>query len=233
VTTLLLRLAGPLQSWGDSSRFARRGTRHEPTKSGVLGLLAAAQGRRRTDPIEDLVGLAFGVRIDQPGRLVRDFQTARSLDGRQTMPLSYRYYLADAIFLAGVEGDRSLIEGLDDALRAPHFPLYLGRRSCAPAGPISLGVRDRTVIDSLRAEPWQAPQWYRRRQPREVDLTVIADAMESGQDVVRVRDRPVSFSPERREYGWRDVAWCDPVRMDNPDGHPRQDPDFLAVLGGS
>jgi CRISPR system Cascade subunit CasD len=233
VTTLLLRLAGPLQSWGDSSRFARRSTRHEPTKSGVLGLLAAAQGRRRTDPIEDLVGLVFAVRIDQPGRLVRDFQTARSLDGRQTMPLSYRYYLADALFLAGVEGDRSLIEGLDHALRAPRFPLYLGRRSCAPAGPISLGVRDGTVVDALRAEPWQAPQWYRRRQRRAVDLTVIADATESDQDIIRVRDRPVSFSPERREYGWRDVVWCEPVRIDNPDGHLRQEPDFLASLGGS
>ena len=60
MSVLLLRLKGPLQSWGDSSRFTRRETRQEPTKSGVLGLLAAAQGRRRGDPIEDLAGLAFG-----------------------------------------------------------------------------------------------------------------------------------------------------------------------------
>ena len=76
MTVLLLRLAGPMQAWGDNSRFTRRDTRMIPTKSGVLGLLAAADGRRRTDPIEDLAGLRFGVRVDQPGQLQRDFQTA-------------------------------------------------------------------------------------------------------------------------------------------------------------
>ena len=79
MTVLLLRLAGPLQSWGDSSRFTTRATRREPTKSGVIGLLAAAQGRRRTDSIEDLLTLRFGVRTDQPGSVVRDFQTAMDL----------------------------------------------------------------------------------------------------------------------------------------------------------
>ncbi len=60
---LLLRLAGPMQSWGDASRFNRRETRTEPTKSAVIGLLASAQGRTREDPIEDLLQLSFGVRI--------------------------------------------------------------------------------------------------------------------------------------------------------------------------
>jgi len=40
--TLLLRLAGPMQSWGLSSRFTIRDTSLEPSKSGVLGLLCAA-----------------------------------------------------------------------------------------------------------------------------------------------------------------------------------------------
>ena len=91
MSTLLLRLAGPLQSWGDSSRFTRRETRAEPTKSGVLGLLAAAQGRRRTDPILDLAALRFGVRIDQPGRLPAAFQPAIRWRDGQSLPLSYRY----------------------------------------------------------------------------------------------------------------------------------------------
>src|SRR5690606_38747103 len=140
--SLVLRLAGPLQSWGGRSRFVRRETEQAPTKSGVIGLLAAARGLRRTDDLTEFFGLRFGVRTDQPGRLVRDFHTARSLDGSRVMPLSYRYYLADAVFVAVVSGDRSLLEGIDDAIRRPHFPLYLGRRSCAPAGPISMGLRD-------------------------------------------------------------------------------------------
>ena len=71
--SLVLRLAGPLQSWGGQSQFNRRDTLGEPTKSGITGLLAAAQGRRRQDPIEDLLALRLGVRTDQPGSLLRDY----------------------------------------------------------------------------------------------------------------------------------------------------------------
>jgi len=235
MTVLLLRLAGPLQSWGDASRFTRRQTRTEPTKSGVLGLLAAAQGRRRTDPVEDLARLAFGVRVDQPGRLVRDFQTARSLDGRQTMPLSYRFYLGDALFVAGIEGDGELLAGLDEAIRSPVFPLYLGRRGCPPAGPVSMGTRDVTLEEALRCEPWQASLWYRRTcsQVTALDLVVDAGAVEaSDQDSREVlRDVPISYASERREYGWRDVVRARPVEVSNRDGRPGMD--FLAVLGGT
>lgn len=51
-----------MQSWGGRSQFNRRDTVGEPTKSGLIGLLAAAQGRRRQDSIEDLLGLTFGHR---------------------------------------------------------------------------------------------------------------------------------------------------------------------------
>ncbi len=211
MSVLLLTLSGPLQSWGASSRFVRRGTEAAPTKSGVLGLLAAAQGRRRTDPLEDLAQLRFGVRIDQPGRLIRDFQTARSLDGRQTMPLSYRFYLADAVFLAAVQGDPALVDGLAEALRHPVFPLYLGRRSCPPAGPLLPRVVDGTVEDVLTTEPWAAKAWYRRSPAAaalpEVHVETVIDCPPSTATAVTVRDQPVSFDPERREYGWRTVRY--------------------------
>lgn len=233
MTTLLLRLAAPMQAWGDSSRFVRRQTRHEPTKSGVLGLIAAAQGRRRTDPIEDLVSLRFGVRIDQPGQLVRDFQTARSLDGTKTMPLSYRYYLADAVFVAAIEGPDSVVEGIHDALLDPVFPLYLGRRSCPPAGRLVLGVHDGPLVEALRSCPWQAADWYRRRQcGNGVDLEIIRDALDPAEAGDTVRDIPVSFDPTRRDYGWRTVVHEPPVRMDNPQGRTTAHDPF-AVLGGA
>ncbi|TFV58351.1 type I-E CRISPR-associated protein Cas5/CasD [Geodermatophilus sp. DF01-2] len=211
MSVLLLTLAGPLQSWGSSSRFVRRGTESAPTKSGVLGLLAAAQGRRRTERLEDLAGLRFGVRIDQPGRLVRDFQTARSLDGRQTMPLSYRFYLADAVFLAAVEGERMLLDVLAEALRRPVYPLYLGRRSCPPAGPLLPKVLDGTVEEVLSAEPWAAKAWYRRSAAvaslPEVHVETVIDCPPGTAKAVTVRDHPISFDPERREYGWRTVLY--------------------------
>lgn len=79
--SLVLRLAGPMQSWGSSSEFNWRQTDAQPTKSGIVGLLAAASGRRREDPIEDLLALRLGVRIDQPGTLLRDYHTVSDFRG--------------------------------------------------------------------------------------------------------------------------------------------------------
>lgn len=220
-----------MQSWGDSSRFSQRQTRLEPTKSGVLGLLAAAKGIRRTDPIEDLAGLGFGVRVDQRGQIHSDFQTARSLDGRRSMPLSRRYYLADAVFVAGVTGPRGLLDGLDDALQSPVFPLYLGRRSYVPVGRLSLGVVDTDLSSALREAPWEAADWYRRQQAREVwlDLVIDRDQVSQEEPAETVRDVPLSFDPVRREYGWRDVVRPAPVPVANPEG--REGPDFMSLLG--
>ncbi|GAB2456921.1 type I-E CRISPR-associated protein Cas5/CasD [Nocardioides hungaricus] len=233
MSILLLRLDGPLQAWGDASRFVRRHTRAEPTKSGVLGLLAAAQGRRRTDPVEDLASLRFGVRVDQRGRLIRDFQTAirRTRARSEAMPLSYRYYLADAVFVAAVEGDDALIAGLDEAVRQPAFPLYLGRRSCVPSGEeISLGTRSAGLLEALRAEPWLARPWYQKQQGRTVHLELVVDALPGSASTETARDVPESFDPTRRDYGWRSIERPLPEAVDNPLG--RAEPDFFAALGG-
>lgn len=205
MSVLLLKLAGPLQSWGSSSRFARRGTEIAPTKSGVIGLLAAAKGIRRTEPLTELLGLQFGVRLDQPGQILRDFQTARSLDGRRSAPLTYRFYLSDATFLAAVSGERNLLDALAEALDRPQFPLYLGRRSCPPAGPINLGVHDSTVDDALTQWPWLAPTWHRKKASRTVRLEFIRDTRPGEPVTDTVPDEPVSFDPAHRQHTWRSV----------------------------
>lgn len=220
MTVLLLRLAGPLQSWGDKSRFSRRETRPQPTKSGVLGLLAAAAGRRRTDPVEDLAQTRFGVRVDQPGSLLRDYHTAHTEQGI-ALPVSTRYYLTDAVFLAAVEGDAVLLEGLDEAVRAPTFPLFLGRRSCPPNGVVTLGLRDGNVESALRAEPWQASLWHRRQKGGTVALELIRDAVDASEAGEVIRDQPYSFDPQRRDYGWRTVVHDAPVQLANPDSTVR------------
>lgn len=210
MAVLLLRLAGPMQAWGVKSRFTVRATELAPTKSGVIGMLAAAVGRRRTDPIEDLLTLRFGVRKDQPGSVIRDFHTAVPTDGGKPMPLSNRYYLVDAVFLAGIEGDRVLLEGIDEALQHPAFPLYLGRRSCPPTHPVSLGLREAALLDALRAESWLASEWFRRRHRNGFDAEILIDqdAMPVGERTGGVRgsrDIPLSFDPRRRDYGFREV----------------------------
>ena len=109
MSTLLLRLAAPLQSWGVASKFDTRDTAREPTKSGVIGLLAAALGRSRTENADDLKGLYFGVRIDQPGVLLRDYHTARQKKNADSF-VTTRYYLADAVFLVGLEGEEDFLQ---------------------------------------------------------------------------------------------------------------------------
>ena len=217
MSILLLRLSGPLQSWGSSSRFTIRTTQREPTKSAVIGLLASAQGRQRGDDIEDLLHLSFGVRIDQPGILVNDMQTEHGANVK-AMPLTKRYYLSDAKFLVALGADPALLEGLDQALRHPRWPLYLGRRACPPDYPVSLGlVQEDRVDQALRTHPWMAASWYKRRH-RGCRLEVVCDAdCVKGEDngvVSSQADIPLSFGAARR-YAVRTVSR---YRIPNPDG---------------
>jgi CRISPR system Cascade subunit CasD len=167
MSTLLLRLAAPMQGWGVDT-FERRGTERIPTKSGVVGLLASALGRRRNESIDDLTKLRFGVRVDREGTLLRDFHTARS---QKSAYVTIRYYLSDAVFLVGLEGNKAFLYEIEYALRHPVFPLYLGRRSCPPEGKLSLGVReDKTLLQALKEEPWLVSDYIKMKEDTEVRL---------------------------------------------------------------
>ena len=98
MATLLLRLAAPLQAWGADSKFETRKTGREPTKSGVIGLLAAALGLRRDEreALARLTGLRFGVRVEREGQLLVDYHTAKTQD-EKTSYVTYRHYLQDAV----------------------------------------------------------------------------------------------------------------------------------------
>ena len=204
MSVLVIRLAGPLQSWGAASRFTRRTTAAMPTKSGILGLLAAAQGRRRSDSIEDLLHLELAVRTEQKGSLLRDFQTAHHQVTGAAMPLTERFYWSDAVFTAHIGGPQEVLEGLANALADPAYPLYLGRRSCVPIGRIVIGVADRTVAQSVRLSEWQPGSAGRRRAQRQttVRLPVQADAAVFPELVAarEINDVPVSFDPANRQY---------------------------------
>lgn len=222
--TLILRLAGPLQAWGSSSRFSSRMTEREPTKSGVMGLMAAALGRRREEDVEDLTSFKFGVRIDQGGTVISDFHTAHTFDGRQSF-VSKRYYLADAIFLVGLEGEYELLEEIHQAVLQPVFPIFLGRRSCPPSGAVSLGIRkDIALKEALQIEPWAASEWYRKKQGTQVRLEVVIDAKPNQKGSFERNDMPVSFSQIHRTYNRRSVVSVPyGVLVENPDGKMEHD----------
>ena len=172
MATLLLRLAAPLQAWGADSKFETRKTAREPTKSGVIGLLAAALGLRRdeTEPLTRLAQLRFGVRVEREGQLLVDFHMARN-EEKDRSYVTYRHYLEDAVFLVGLESeDTALLQELAEALTHPVFPLYLGRRACPPTLPLCLGIRQGSLLYILRTEPMQG------RKPETGKLRIVADA---------------------------------------------------------
>ncbi|MGA7935945.1 MAG: type I-E CRISPR-associated protein Cas5/CasD, partial [Kovacikia sp.] len=134
--TLLLRMRAPMMSWGDHSRFTIRDTRREPTKSAVIGLLCAALGRPRWEPVHDLAALKMGVRVNQEGLVQCDYHTImdsiKSSGGKGDTVLSDCYYVADADYWVGLEGDSAKLTELDAALQNPCWQLYFGRKSFVP-----------------------------------------------------------------------------------------------------
>ena len=213
--TLLLCLVGPMQSWGTTSRFDQRDTGKEPSKSGVLGLLAAALGldRENWTDLEPLTRLAMGVRHDRPGVPRRDYQTAGcaasdtviKADGTQSKDgvVSQRFYLADAAFLVGLEcEDRSLLERIHAALRDPVWLLALGRKSYVPSEPIWVenGVQDVPLRDALARWPWIATPRKWEELPEKL---LVSFESQDGSGVLKM-DQPLSSFAERR-FGARYV----------------------------
>lgn len=212
--TLLLRLVGPMQSWGVSSHFTVRDTGREPSKSGVVGLLAAALGRPRQAPIADLASLRMGVRVDREGRIEVDFHTAQQVykasGGIKDTEVSRRYYLADAAFLVGLESeDLAFLRYLHNALRDPVWPLYLGRKAFVPGEPVWLpdGLREgENLLHALSTYP------YLGRGDVPTRVRVVLDDPEG--EVVRP-DVPLSFA-ERRFAPRR-------IKIDFIDGPPKRE----------
>lgn len=195
MATLLMRLVGPMQSWGTQSRFSHRDTGREPSKSGVVGLLCTALGLPRDANIEDLAGLRMGTRADQPGRMMRDFHTAGmggvyKVSGsiKNSLILSERFYLSDAKFLVCLEGDAGLLHTLHEALQRPRWLLFLGRKSFIPSEPIWLpeGVVDLPLETCLREYPWLG---HHNKPPSSLQIVV-----ETPQGAVMRNDHPVSFA---------------------------------------
>ncbi|NEE41189.1 type I-E CRISPR-associated protein Cas5/CasD [Streptomyces sp. SID7982] len=242
MSVLLMRLAGPLQSWGSAGRFTRRTTENAPTKSGVVGLLAAAQGRRRDADLSDLAALEFGVRVDQPGTRLRDFHTAHHSDTLKAMPLSERFYLADAVFVAGVSGEAGLVQPLYEALLEPVFLPYLGRRSCPPSRPVTIAEpMDGELEQALREARWEASAWYRRKHetdfrrrgrpvPGDVRLNLLLESLPGTVPEMTLRDLPVSFDPRHRRYGLRGLRSAEvrvPVVAEDRTPPPPHEPTAL------
>jgi CRISPR system Cascade subunit CasD len=206
MSTLLLRIAGPMQSWGTRSHFTHRDTEREPSKSGIIGLVCAALGRDRSEAIDDLASLKMGVRVDREGIVQKDYQTiqnAATADGKKRTLTSERWYLADAVFLVGLEGEQELLQKIQQALQAPVWPLSLGRKSYLPSLPLWLknGIQNKELIDALKSYP---PLTKKQENSR---LRFIIESTEPTPNIRQ--DQPLSFALGKRNFATRyvDIFW--------------------------
>lgn len=168
----------PLSSWGEPAVGEIRGSWDRPSRSAVLGLLAAALGVTRDDDagharLDASLGLA--VRLLAAGDSLVDFHTtqnpkpsvvkkrkpatrriALALDEPETA-LSRRWLRQDSLHLVAVwlrTGASTELGSLEAALRAPVFMLYAGRKANALGLPLAPSVvHAETLADALRAEP--------------------------------------------------------------------------------
>lgn len=156
---LLIRLYGPLASWGDIAVGETRHSAVHPSRSALLGLLGAALGIERSDAAGQQAltnGYRFGIKLEATGRPLRDYHTVevgvaprktRFLTRRRELAaekvdtiLSTREYRCDSLALVAIEATSAApydLNHLAQALRYPRFPLYLGRRSCPLAIPLA------------------------------------------------------------------------------------------------
>ncbi len=234
MSTLIFELAGPLQAWGVMEGGETRPTSAYPSKSGVLGMVAAALGRNRFDDLSDLYSLRFGVRVDQPGTVVTDFQASRELmltryglreqiNGYPEFPkfadakLSRRGYISDGVFTVALSGDTDVINEIARALVTPRYALYMGRRGC-PAEPIRPVIRDEnSPLDALSAV--EVSSRAGRRNIGSLAVHVDAEPNDTGGDF------HTTYDAHGRRNGWerkfsprriRDVSVAVPSNADKP-----------------
>jgi CRISPR system Cascade subunit CasD len=148
----------------------------------------------------------MGVRHDRPGVPKYDYQTAGCAENDKIIKadgklsddgvVSHRFYLADAAFLVGLEGDdRTLLERLHAALQNPVWPLALGRKSYLPSDPIWLehGLQDAPLREVLEKWPWLGKLRKWEEAPDKLRLSV-----ESTDSTGLLRmDQPLSSFSER------------------------------------
>lgn len=216
---LILQLSGPMQSWGTRSHWDSRDTHTFPTRSALIGLVAAANGHLRHQPLDRYAALEFTIRIDRAGTTITDYHTVgggrppgqtppqasgtryrpkRRAEGQGTI-VSLRDYLSDAAFTVAITAsDANLIDDIDNALKAPTFGPHLGRRSCPPAGPLVLG----RVGDPVGALTQAVP--IARDKPHaqdHVSIDIITETTPEHADAVRSHTNPtnpIDFSEPRR-----------------------------------
>jgi len=169
---LVFTLAAPLMAFGDVAPGERRVSVDRPSRSALVGLVAAALGLARDDDRQSplAASLAFGVRVDAPGRSTVDYHTTQTAPAKRNRRfatrhnelevddlgtiLSQRTYVEDGAFtiaaLVEVSGPFT-VEEIAQVLTRPRLPIHAGRRACPLGLPPSPGVVEATSLSAAFA----------------------------------------------------------------------------------
>lgn len=227
---LVFTLAANLAAMGELAGHERRGSLGWPGRSAILGLLAAALGRRRTDDFSDLDALDLAVAIFDEGVPLRDYHTVETVPSaavkrpnsrpealRAAHPLqtnttiTLRDYRCGSVYAVAVWGGE--LEELAKRLREPVFTLYLGRKSCplsAPPSPtVVLAPSPQAAVEHARLPNWL--QFDQKGYPRVArQMAIDAAHVPDAKSIEEHHDQPLDrmlwhFAPRR-------VALC-PVNI--------------------
>jgi len=220
---LFLRLEAPLQSWGLRARWDIRDSGREPSKSGVVGLVAAALGYARDDPriAEELdVGLRMGVRVEREPMLLDDYHTVTNF-----LPIARGGYkhsgVRTASSLAGLSADPdvepSTIQSRRRYLADGSFLVALVRTSTAPPD-----LLERCVAALLQPH-WPLFLGRRACVPTRPVLDCLTDTYDSIEQALEVHPWSCLATNAESGTGERGPAQQLRVVVESEDGRPRDD----------
>lgn len=224
---LRLTLSGPLQSWGDRSKFWNRQTQAFPTKSGIIGLIfcALGLGGPQKENLQLFSNLPMKVfRVGESAKEIRpilsDFHMVgngyddqdpwqlecipKTAEGKKAVGggarLTYREYLQDESFEVLIHIPEEWSKRIKEGLLNPVWDLYLGRKSCAPTEIIFGGI--------FKSEESALEEMNKSLSNRKPEPWVILNACEEvGVDepgAVQLYDVPLAFG-RKKVYGVRYV----------------------------
>jgi len=141
--TLILKTEG-LSAYGLQTFDVHRRANHFPTRSAVIGLLASALGitrKEQSDLYELSENVLVAVQVNNAGEKIMDYHTVqnfRSPTGKiqnGTKP-TYREYWCDSAHTFAITANDELAKRLCEAVKAPKFTLFQGRKSCPLTRPL-------------------------------------------------------------------------------------------------
>lgn len=176
MSTIILRLSAPIQSWpGYRMSYRKTPTFPIPTKSGIAGLVGACLGvtdyrslvpqfdlwarADKTNPFETDFQVSSATKHNEAVRFSRSITLANAkstkapkfLDGDGRV--SERDFLTHTEFVCGLDVADSIVREWLVSFQNPAFMPYLGRRGNAPSFPFLLGMTEGDPQDVLKSLP--------------------------------------------------------------------------------